>query len=133
MSKDIRSGTGTHEFTVGAGDTHDGIGELIMDNDWDWLHFDVDNTDAQALDQFEVQAKVSSTSAFATLSTAWSTPTEHQNANTDLAALAATSKGTGSIRVTGLYSIQFVGSSATAASDVVIDWVLTRTQNKQLN
>tara|TARA_R110002020_G_scaffold105228_5_gene245588 strand:+ start:586 stop:984 length:399 start_codon:yes stop_codon:yes gene_type:complete len=124
--RDKRTGTGTHEFTVGADDVHDGIGEVIIDNDWDWLTFDVDNTDAQALDQFEVQAKVLSTSDFATLSTGWGTPNAHQFANTNLAALAATTKGSGRIRVTGLYSIQFVGSSATAASDTVIDWCLTR-------
>lgn len=125
MSKNILSGTGTHEFLTTANDVHDGIGEIIMDNDWGWLHFDVDNTDAEALDQFDVQAKVLVDSDFAKLNTAWGTPTPFQNANTDLAALAATSKGSGRIWVVGLYSIQFVGSSAVAASDVVIDWVLT--------
>ncbi len=127
MARDIRSATAkAHPFTVAADDVHDGVGEVIIDHDWDWFTFDVDNTDAEALDQFEIQAKINSASAFAKLSTAWGTVTAHQNANTDLAALAATTKGTGRIRVTGLYSIQIVGSSATAPSDTTIDWCLTR-------
>jgi len=111
---------------VAADDVHDGVGEVILGHDWDWFTFDVHNTDTNALDQFEVQAKINSASAFAKLSTAWGTVTAHQNANTDLAALATLLTATARIRVTGLYSIQIVGSSDTTTSVTVIDWCLTR-------
>ena len=114
--------TGTHPFTVAADDLHDGIGELVLNGDYDWLTFSVDNTDAEALDQFEVQAKAHSTdSEFVTYHAVWTANIVGELFTTaDLKTLATTVVAIARINVTGLYSIQFVGSSAVAPSDTII-------------
>ena len=121
--------SGTHEITVAADDVHEGIGTagvFILDHDFDWLVFEVDNTDAEALDQFDLQIKPHADSEWTTAISSWANLAGEIWTSTALESLAATLRGVARVNVKGIYAIRFLASSDTEASDVTIEGCVIR-------
>lgn len=96
-----------------------------------WMHriltFEVDNTNAAALDQFEVEIQAHRNGDWVSYQATWvaGTPVGLRYASTNLAALAASSTGSAILDVYGVYGIRFLGSSVVATSLVSITGALT--------
>lgn len=108
--------------------TLDGLGPNEANT---WTHriitFEVDNTDANALDQFDVQIKAHANAAWVTYQATWvaGTPVGLRYVSTNLAALGATLTGTAILEVYNVYAIRFRGSSAVGTSLVTIQGALS--------
>jgi len=122
--------TGTHEITVAADDIHEGIGTagvVTLNGDYDWMSFQINNTDAEALDQMDVQVKFETGADFVSLYTTWGTNIAGQQfATAALESLAATTEAAARVNMKGVHSFRFRMSSAVAASDVDLEGTITR-------
>ena len=97
---------------------------LTVENTWQHrtIIFEVDNTDAEALDAFAVEIQAHQNSAWVSFQSTWvaGTPVGLRFVSTVLNTLPATSTSTAILNIDGCHSFRFVASSAVAASDVSV-------------
>lgn len=97
---------------------------LTVTNQWQHrtIIFEVNNTDAEALDAFAVELQAHKNADWKSFQATWvaGTPVGLRFVSAALNTLAASSKATAILNIYGCYAFRFTASSATAASDVSI-------------
>ncbi len=115
----------TEETHTGIGQNSDG--ELILNQDYDWLCFGIENDDANALNKCTIEAKMTSDDAFTVYHAVWSANIAGELFSTaDLTVLAASTFAIARVNVKGVYSIRFRMDSDVAASTINLEGVAIR-------